>query len=213
VEAVAVVPFDRLAAYRILGVDTPFARSVELRMAGRTVLLTYRDYCELPDDGRRYEVHDGELSVTPAPGTRHQEISQRLFDVLFHHVEAGRLGEIYYAPLDVILSDTTIVQPDIVFVANDRQSVVSERGIEGTPTLAVEILSPATVRIDRVTKLQLYARHGVPFYWLVDGEARALEAHVLGAKGYTLALRASGSDPVGPPPFDDLALVPAAIFP
>jgi len=90
---------------------------------------------------------------------------------------------------------------------------VSERGIEGAPTLAVEILSPSTTRIDRVTKLQLYARYGVLFYWLIDSEARALEAYALGAQEYSIALRASGSDTIAPPLFGDLALVPASLFP
>ena len=176
-------------------------------------VLTYREYAALPDDWRRYEIHDGELSVTPVAGTKHQIISANLGDVLRQHVKSRGLGLVLYAPLDVILSDTTIVQPDIVFVATDRRSAVSERGIEGAPTLVVEILSPSTTRIDRVTKLQLYARYGVPFYWLIDSEARALEAYTLGAQEYSIALRASGSDPIAPPPFGDLALVPASLFP
>ena len=93
------------------------------------VVLTYREYATLPDDGRRYEIHDGELSVTPAPGTRHQIVSSNLYDIVRRHVKSRDLGLVLYAPLDVILSDTTVVQPDIVFVANDRQSLVSERGV------------------------------------------------------------------------------------
>ncbi|MBI4634927.1 MAG: Uma2 family endonuclease, partial [Candidatus Rokubacteria bacterium] len=169
------------------------------------VLLTYREYAALPDDGRRYEIHDGDLSVTPAPGLAHQKISQRLFDVLFHHVQARGLGEIYYAPVDVILSDRSVVQPDIVFVENSRRGVLGPRGIEGAPTLAVEIMSPSSTLTDRATKHQLYARHGVPYYWIVDPEARAVEAYGLGPGGYTLALRATGPEPVSPPPFEGLA--------
>jgi Uma2 family endonuclease len=112
------------------------------------VALTYREYAALPDDGRRYEIHDGELSVTPSPGTLH----------------------------DVILSERTVVQPDLVFMARDREHLVSDHGVEGAPTLAVEILSPSTVQIDRVRERQLYACHGVPFYWLVDPEERVIEA-------------------------------------
>ncbi len=175
-------------------------------------VLTDREYAALPDDGRRYEIHDGELSVTPAPGTKHQIISANLYDIVREHVKTRGLGLVLYAPLDVILADTTIVQPDIVFVATDRRSRVSQRGVEGAPTLVVEILSPSTIRIDRVTKLQLYARYGVPFYWLIDSEAHALEAYVLGAQEYSIGLRASGRDPVAPPPFGDLALVPASLF-
>ncbi len=91
----------------------------------------------------------------------------------------------------------------------DRLPAVRERGIEGPPTLVIEILSPSTTQTDRVRKRQLYARHGVPYYWMVDGEARAIEAYVLGPDGYTLALRAIGDAPVSPPPFEGLALVPA----
>jgi Uma2 family endonuclease len=177
-----------------------------------SVRLTYRDYVALPDDGRRYEIHDGELSVTPAPGLSHQEISKRLFVVLLRLVAARGLGEIWYAPVDVILADDTIVQPDLVYVAADRLAAAQERGIEGPPTLVIEIVSPTSGQIDRVRKRQLYARHGVPHYWIVDPEARAVEAYVLEAGGYRLALRATGAGPVSPPPFDDLALVPAALF-
>jgi Uma2 family endonuclease len=172
------------------------------------VILTYRDYEALPADGRRYELHEGELSVTPAPSPRHQRISRNLYRVLDRHVEDRRLGEVLYAPLDCILSDTTVVQPDLVYLDASRLQAVSARGIEGPPTLIVEILSPATASIDRSTKRQLYARHGVPFYWIVDPEARALEAYVLAVQGYDLAVRATGSQPVSPPPFSGLALIP-----
>lgn len=86
------------------------------------VVLTYKDYEALPADGRRYEIHDGELSVTPAPNSEHQRISRNLFVVLHRYVEERRLGEVLYAPIDVILADTSIVQPDIVFLDPSRAS-------------------------------------------------------------------------------------------
>lgn len=175
--------------------------------------MTYEDYVALPNDGQRYEIHDGEVSVTPAPGTRHQGVSIRLASLLFSHVSARALGEVYNAPVDVILDRHTIVQPEIVFVAGARLGIVAERGIEGAPTLVVEILSASTARIDRATKFQLYARFGVPHYWIVDPEARTVEAYALGASGYGLALHATGSEPVSPPPFEGLALVPASLWP
>jgi Uma2 family endonuclease len=177
------------------------------------VVLTYKEYEALPSDGRRYEIYDGELSVTPAPSRRHQTISRDLFRVLDAHVRAESLGEVWYAPFDVILSDTSIVQPDIIFVARARLNAVSERGVEGPPTLAVEILSPSTTLNDRVTKHQLYARHGVPYFWLVDPEARMIEVFVLGPDGYSLAARVSGREPVGLPPFTDLRLIPDTLWP
>src|SRR5437762_13594884 len=161
-------------------------------MADRTILLTYRDYCELPDDGRRYEIHDGELSVTPAPNPRHQRLVGAIYRILYAHVRSRGLGEVLLSPIDVILSDIAIVQPDVVYLERSRAGAVSSRGIEGAPTLAVEILSAWTASIDRQRKRQLYARYGVPFYWIVDPDARGGEAHVLGPEGYAQVERVAG---------------------
>ncbi|HSB82227.1 MAG TPA: Uma2 family endonuclease [Candidatus Methylomirabilis sp.] len=182
-------------------------------MNTRSVVLTYREYEALPADGRRYEIHEGELSVTPAPSPQHQMISRNLLAVLHSHVKAKGIGEVLYAPLDVILSDTSIVQPDIVYLDPSRVSAISRRGVEGPPTLVVEILSPTTTLTDRSTKHQLYARYAVPFFWLVDPEGRSVESFVLGPQGYSLAMRASGTESVSPPPFPDLALIPESLWP
>ena len=177
------------------------------------VILTYKDYEALPNDGRRYEIHEGELSVTPAPTPDHQRTSRNLFLVLNTHVTRRGLGEIFYAPIDVILSDITIVQPDLVYVETRRLSIISSRGIEGPPTLIVQVLSPSTARIDRTTNLQLFAKHGVPYYWIVDAEARVIESYALREGTYNLAVRASGPDPVFLPPFNDLQIIPDSIWP
>lgn len=176
-------------------------------------VLTYQDYAALPDDGRRYEIHDGELSVTPAPTPQHQMCAANLFHILNQHVRSNGLGIVLFAPLDVILTDTAIVQPDLVYLATDRLGAISRRGIEGPPTLAVEIISPTTATIDRDRKRRLYARHRVPFFWLVDPEGRVLEAYQLEHDGYALALRASAATPVDPPPFSGLALLPTSLWP
>jgi Uma2 family endonuclease len=179
-----------------------------MREPARSVVLTYREYAALPADGRRYEIHDGELSVTPAPSPQHQRITGNLFVLLRAHVTAGELGEVLLSPLDVILSDTVIVQPDLIYLESSRLGAISHRGVEGPPTLVVEVLSPSTVLPDRTAKRQLYARHRVPFYWLVDPDARAAEAFRLGPAGYELTIRAAGASAVSPPPFPGLALVP-----
>src|SRR5262249_52454690 len=99
------------------------------------VALTYQDYAALPDDGKRYEVHDGELWEMPAPNLRHQIVLGNLFMALTTHVRARSLGLVLFSPLDVILSDrpdeTTILQPDLVFVDKDRRQSLAMRGVEG----------------------------------------------------------------------------------
>ena len=182
-------------------------------MSTQRVILTYKDYEALPADGRRYEIHDGELSVTPAPSPQHQIISGNLNEILRHHIKTHGLGQLFYAPIDCILSETTIVQPDLVYLDTTRLSLVSGRGIEGAPTLVVEILSPSTTLIDQSTKRQLYRRYGVPYYWIVDHEARTIEAYQLSAGDYQLVTRASGLSAVSLPPFPGLSLVPASLWP
>ena len=169
------------------------------------VVLTYQDLGALPADGRRYELHEGELSVTAAPVPAHQRVLFRLAVALDRHVRARGLGEVLISPIDCIFSDITAVQPDIVYVAVDRAGAVSPRGIEGPPTLAIEILSPSTAAIDRGVKLQLYARYGVPYYWIVDIAARSIEAHVLEGAGYRRA-------PDGFPPFSGFWLDLPTLF-
>jgi Uma2 family endonuclease len=156
-------------------------------MASRDVVLTYKDYEALPADGRRYEIHDGELSVTPAPSPSIRSSAATCSGSSTQHVRTRGIGEVLYAPIDVVLSETSIIQPDLVYLEAARLGAISRRGIEGAPTLVIEVLSPTTALIDRSTKRQLYARHGVPFYWLVDPEGRAVEALALGPDGYSVA--------------------------
>src|SRR6266436_3397862 len=148
--------------------------------------LTYEDYVGLPDDGRRYEILDGELEVSPAPAPRHQGVSGNLFFILYGYVQERGLGRVYNAPIDVILAPDSVVQPDLVFVAAGREAIVTERAIEGSPDLAVEILSSWSVLRDRVAKAALYARYGVRQYWVVDPEARILEVYQLEGAAYRL---------------------------
>lgn len=181
-------------------------------MATQRVILTYKDYEALPNDGRRYELHEGELSVTPAPAPKHQFISRNLFRPVDAHVSSRRLGEVLYAPIDVILSDITVIQPDLVYLDNSRLPHISSRGIEGPPTLVVQVLSPSTAQIDRTVHFQLFARHGIPFYWIVDPDARAIEAYVLREGSYDLTVRAAGPGPFFLPPFTDLPIHPDSLW-
>ncbi len=148
------------------------------------VRFNYRDYCLLPED-KRYELIDGELHMAPAPGTRHQRCLLKLARLLAAQIEPARLGEVFIAPFDVILSDEDVVQPDLLFVTRERQGIISERGCEGPPDLVVEVLSPSTHQRDRELKAKLYAQYGVREYWLVDPDTRSIEVMGLEAEGFS----------------------------
>lgn len=146
-------------------------------------LLTYEDFCAFPDDGLRREIIDGELFVTPSPLVRHQELAGRLFNALYNHIKAHGGGRVFIAPLDVLLSEHDIVEPDIIFVADETTDIIKEKHLVGSPTLLIEVLSNA--RTDRVRKRDAYARTGVPEYWIVDGKADRVEVYRLTGTRYT----------------------------
>jgi Uma2 family endonuclease len=196
----------------IRATDQRSARGLDI-VAPEAKVLRYRDLAALPDDGRRWELWDGVLHEVTVSGTRHQRIVGNLLVVMDAHVRRRGLGEVLVGPLDVILADITVFQPDVIFVASNRASAVAERGIEGAPTLAIEILSPSTAVGDRGLKRDLYARYGVPYYWIVDGDAQMIETYVLAGESYRLAARAGGTAAVDLPPFTSLGLVPATLFP
>ena len=149
-------------------------------------LVTYEDYCNLPDD-ERYEVIDGELIMVAAPRRVHQASSRNIGTPLDIYVKANRLGEMYYAPTDVILSDINVVQPDILFVSNARSHILADEGIRGAPDLVVEILSPSTAQLDKVRKRELYARFRVPEYWQADADDLLVEVLALAGDDYETA--------------------------
>ncbi len=133
------------------------------------VKLTYDDYVNFPDDGRRHERIDGEHFVTPSADRRHQLISQRLEIALAEHLRTHPTGEMYHAPLDVILSDVDVVEPDVLYVSNERAEILG-KWVHGAPDLVVEILSPSTRKVDEAIKRRLYDRVDVREYWIVDPE-------------------------------------------
>jgi Uma2 family endonuclease len=140
------------------------------------IRYTYEDYLAFPDDGRRHELIDGEHFVTPAPVRRHQELATRLIVALGSWLRQHPIGVVYTAPLDVILSDVDVVEPDILFVSNERAAILGQ-WIHGAPDLVAEILSPSTRRVDEVTKRKLYERVGVREYWIVDGEIEMVKVY------------------------------------
>ena len=149
------------------------------RMVAPGKVWTYEDLQQLPDDGNRYEIIDGELVVSPSPSMAHQGAVAELFVLLYRALRETGLARVFTAPLDVILSPTRVVEPDILVVRTERASIMKERGIEGPVDLAVEVLSPSSVRTDRERKRTLYAAVGVPEYWIVDPIMKTIDVHAL----------------------------------
>jgi Uma2 family endonuclease len=149
--------------------------------------LTYRDYLRFPDDGRRHEIIDGAYHVSPSPETYHQRLSKLLLVQLYAQIEERQLGEVYQAPTALHLSDTDVVEPDLMVILAANAGIVARTKIEGVPDLVIEILSPSSAARDRGSKKDRYERAGVPEYWIVDPAARAVETYVLADGAYILA--------------------------
>lgn len=154
------------------------------------IKFTYEDYKNIPEsETKRYELLGGELLMAPAPIPYHQNISRKLFYSIYEHTRENDLGEVYYSPIDVVLSNEDVVQPDIVFIRKDRLSIIREEAIHGAPDLLIEILSPSTAERDRTLKKTLYARSGVKEFWITDPVTKTIEVFTLTPQGYQLFKR------------------------
>ena len=140
--------------------------------------VTFAELASWPDDGRRYELYEGEVIVVPAPNWRHQEIVARLIEILRDYAKRSG-GSAVPAPFDIILSDYDVLQPDVVFFGPEKRAQLDPLdGAHIVPDLAVEVLSRSTEARDRGRKMALLGRYGLPEYWLVDAAARAIEVFV-----------------------------------
>ena len=168
------------------------------------IRLTHEDYLAFPDDGRRHELIDGEHVVTPSPTRRHQQVFGRLFLALGTYLQQNPAGELYAAPLDVILSEHDVVQPDILFVSKERSAVLGT-WVHGAPDLAVEIVSPSTRRLDEMAKRRVYDRFGVTEFWVIDPEIEIVRIYrQAGAGGFDRPLELRP---------EDRQLLESALFP
>ena len=163
-------------------------------MEAATPRVSYADLERWPDDGRRYELYDGEVYVVPSPLPLHQIAAARLYDFLSEYCRAHG-GIVLFAPLDIVLTDYDVVQPDLLMFGAKRAHVIQPRQVtRQPPDLAVEILSPSTAANDRGRKMRLLAQHGVKEYWLVDPEALRVEIYALEQDAFGLAAAAAGSE-------------------
>ncbi len=139
--------------------------------------ITWQDVQQMPEDGNRYEAIEGDVYMTPAPTFRHQRVSLRLLVALDRILEQPGHGVVVQAPFGVEFPATGEgVQPDLLFVSNERRRLITNAGLTGAPDLVVEILSPSTASRDRGLKLRLYERQGVREYWVVDADENTVDA-------------------------------------
>jgi Uma2 family endonuclease len=162
------------------------------RMAGtdrthspRAVKLTYDDFLLFPDDGQRHELIDGEHYVTPSPNPRHQRILGKLYLAIGNYLRANPIGEVFFAPLDVVMSEHDVVEPDLLYLSRERAAqVLVPEHVRGAPELVVEVGSKGTRKRDETIKRALYDRAGVTEYWVVDPEIDVVRVYRKGADGF-----------------------------
>ena len=176
---------------------------------------TYEEFMSLPEgDPYRYELIDGDLCMTPAPNTRHQEISMNLSEIIRHFLRTNPLGKVFAAPYDVVFSQEPpqVVEPDLVFVSKDRLSLITEKNLQGAPDLLVEILSEGTSRRDRREKHSLYERFGVPEYWIVDPDQNTVQVFRRTGKRYAPAREFGINDRLETPLLPGLSILLSEVF-
>src|SRR3954471_4046100 len=154
--------------------------------AGR---LTRAALASMPDDGRRYELLDGAIIVTPAPGPAHQRAVLRLAPLLQDAALADLEG--FIAPLATALPTGDVLEPDVLVVSPET---ITAKDITGVPLLAVEVLSPSSRRRDVGDKLTAYRDAGVPCYWVVDPVEPRLRAWRLEDSEYAEVANVSGDE-------------------
>lgn len=173
---------------------------------------TYEDLFDLPDDGRRYEIIEGVLYEMPSPNMEHADLLMNLIlHALWPAIEPLG-GRVYTAPLGVFLPGANPVQPDILVLPPAQLPFKRRRGVEGPPALVVEVLSPGNPEHDRVRKRALYARAGVPEYWLVIPNEATIEVLTLDGDHYRTHARATADDTLTSPLLPALACPAARIF-
>jgi Uma2 family endonuclease len=175
--------------------------------------MTYEDLLLLPEDGLRHEIIDGEHYVNASPLEKHQRVSHNLIVEIGIYLRKHPVGRLYHAPFDVVFSRYDVVEPDLMFISNERRAIITSRNVQGSPDLLVEILSPSNTRYDEVTKRALYERTGVAEYWIVDPVRDAVRVFRRNAEGrYEIAANLSRNETLTSPLFPTLEIQLDEIF-
>jgi Uma2 family endonuclease len=187
----------------------------DVKPAASGVKLTYDDFVLFPDDGKRHELIDGEHYVTPSPNTRHQRISGRLYLLIGNWLDAHPVGQLFFAPFDVVFSNFDVVEPDLLYMSNARATeILTVQHVAGVPELVIEIASPGTRKRDETLKRRLYERTGVTEYWVVDPDLDVIRVYRRSAQGFDrpVELSAETADALTTPLLVGLEIPLARVF-
>ncbi|MGE3843199.1 MAG: Uma2 family endonuclease [Vicinamibacterales bacterium] len=177
--------------------------------------LTYDDFVLFPDDGQRHELIGGEHYVTPSPNLKHQQVSGNLHLLIGMWLEDHPVGRLFYAPFDVVFFRYDVVEPDLLYMSNERAAeVLTPANVQGVPELVVEIGSPGTRKRDETIKKRLYEQAGVSEYWVVDPELDVVRVYRRTGATFerALELTADTGDALTTPLLSGLSLPLARIF-
>jgi Uma2 family endonuclease len=213
--------FGAIIEGRDLGTTFAIDDGTMSRMAGaerstsRSVKLTYDDFLQFPDDGMRHELIDGEHFVTPSPNPRHQRILGSLHLEIGIYLKAHPIGEVFFAPLDVVISNFDVVEPDLLYMSRQRATeVLVPENVRGVPELVVEIASKSTRKRDETIKRALYERAGVSEYWVVDPKIDVVRVYKNTAEGFSrpIELRRDAGDTLTTPLLPGLTIPLDVVF-
>ncbi len=192
--------------------DRQFSKNKREAGAPGGVKVTYQDILALGETNSRIELFDGECIMPAMPTSQHQYIATRLAVYIFNYVEGRGLGKTFGSPVDVYVSETTVLQPDLSYLSNERLFIDDGNKLNGAPDLVIEILSQATEQRDRTFKFREYTRSGAKEYWLVSPDKKEIEVYQNSEKGFEPAALYRRSDTLNTPLFGDIQLKVGLIF-
>ena len=176
-------------------------------IASNTIKMNARQFLMLGEDppGTRLELVDGEIIVSPSPVPEHSNVIFQLGYILLNHIKERDLGELF-GDVDTILDEYNVRRPDIIYFSHDRAHLVGDKAMEGPPDLAVEVVSPGSVVVDREQKFDEYRKAGVLNYWIVDPAKRSIDGFTLKGRRFVATGHAEGDQSIALPPFPDLKI-------
>ncbi|MDM8519983.1 Uma2 family endonuclease [Anaerolineales bacterium HSG6] len=185
----------------------------ETQQTAQPKIWQYEDYLKLPDDGKRYEIIEGVLYVANAPNINHQFAVFEISRQIGNHVLPNKLGYVLTAPFEVHLSQTSRpVQPDVLFIGVEHWPSSNIQYFEGAPSLVVEVLSPSSLRLDRVIKFNAYEKAGVAEYWIVNPKTRSIEVYTLSGGEYALLDEFTADEVIRSNVLPELSIAVSALF-